>query len=230
MNSTSFFRLSAAASAVLLATGCATMTDAKVDMPAFPQERAIAHAAPPPAPRNGAIFQAAGYRPLFEDHRARQPGDALTIQIQEVVSASQQSTTKVGRNNSIDAGISAFPFASARTLGRTNVEAGTSITGDANGQTGNSSSFTGVIAVTVREVLPNGNLVVAGDKQIGINGNVDTLRFTGVVDPKTIRGGNVVSSTQVADARLEQKGRGDVGRVQGIGWLPRFFLSVLPLL
>ena len=81
----------------------------------------------------------------------------------------------------------------------------------------------------VREVLPNGNLLVTGEKQIGVNQNVDVLRFSGIVNPTHIRGGNVVSSTQVAEARLEQRGRGDVGRIQGMGWLTRFFLSVAPV-
>ncbi|RYY60197.1 MAG: flagellar basal body L-ring protein FlgH, partial [Comamonadaceae bacterium] len=72
-------------------------------------------------------------------------------------------------------------------------------------------------------------LLVSGEKQIGVNGNVDVMRFSGIVNPATIRVGNTVSSTQVADARLEQRGRGDLGRVQGLGWLSRFFLSIAPV-
>lgn len=78
-------------------------------------------------------------------------------------------------------------------------------------------------------MLPNGNLVVAGEKQIGVNQSVDVMRFSGVVNPVTIRAGNLVSSSQVAEARLEQRGRGDVGRIQGLGWLSRFFLSIAPV-
>ena len=67
--------------------------------------------------------------------------------------------------------------------------------------------FTGAITVTVIDVLPNGNLIVAGEKQIGINQGVEFVRLSGVVDPRFIRAGNVVSSTQVADARSSTAAR-----------------------
>ena len=57
--------------------------------------------------------------------------------------------------------------------------------------------------MTVIEVLPNGNLLVAGEKQIGINQGTEFIRFSGVVNPVTIQAGNTVSSTKVADARIE---------------------------
>ena len=75
----------------------------------------------------------------------------------------------------------------------------------------------------------NGNLVVAGEKQVGINQNIESLKFAGVVSPMTIQAGNVVSSTQVADARMQVRGKGDIDRAQTTGWLSRFFLSFLPI-
>ena len=225
---TSLFLRAAAAALALLATGCATLQDARVEAHPFPQQP-IAQPAPAAPRTHGAIFQAGAYQPLFEDRRARQVGDTLTIRIEETISASQQNTTKLDRQNGLEAGISALPYASARTLGRLNAEASSSVTGKADGKTDSANSFNGTITVLVREVLPNGNMLVAGDKQIGVNGNVDVLRFSGIVQPHTIRNGNVVSSTQVAQARLEQRGRGDVGRIQGLGWLGRFFLSIAPI-
>ena len=82
--------------------------------------------------------------------------------------------------------------------------------------------------MTVIEVLPNGNLVVSGEKQIGINTGSEFVRLSGVVNPTTILAGNVVSSIQVADARLEYRGTGSVDEAQTIGWLARVFQSVLP--
>jgi flagellar L-ring protein FlgH len=214
-----------AAAAVL--AGCATTSTPTVEMHAVAPQAA----APAPAPQaaNGAIFQAATHRPLFEDRRARLVGDTLTIQIEEQVSASQQSTSKVDRNGSLSAGVSALPYASARLLGRLKAEANSDVSNSGDGKTNSNNSFSGTITVLVREVMPNGNLLVTGEKQIGVNGNVDVLRFSGIVNPVNIRGGNVVSSTQVAEARLEQRGRGDIGRVQGMGWLNRFFLSIAPV-
>ena len=86
----------------------------------------------------------------------------------------------------------------------------------------------GSITATVQEVLPNGHLVVVGEKQTGVNANVDVLRFSGTIDPRHIRPGNVVASTQVANARIESRNRGAQGEAMSIGWLARFFLSVIP--
>ncbi len=195
-----------------------------VTAPAIP-----AAAAPAPVVANGAIFQAASHRPLFEDRRARLVGDTLTIQIEETVNASQQSTTNVARDGSISAGVTALPYASAKVLGKLGVDANSSTSNKADGKTNSTNTFTGAITVMVQQVLPNGNLLVTGEKQIGVNQNVDVMRFSGIVNPTTIRVGNVVSSTQVAEARLEQRGRGDVGKAQGAGWLSRFFMTIAPV-
>ena len=96
------------------------------------------------------------------------------------------------------------------------------------GDNENANNFAGIITVTVQEVLPNGHLLVAGEKQIGVNSNVDVLRFSGTVDPRHIQPGNVVPSAQVANARIESKGRGPVDEALSIGWLGRFFLNVFP--
>ena len=97
------------------------------------------------------------------------------------------------------------------------------------GATESSNDFSGTITVIVRAVLPNGHLLIAGEKQIGVNNNVDVLRFSGQVDPRAIQPGNSVQSAQVANVRLEHRGRGAQADAQAIGWLSRVFLSVLPI-
>lgn len=96
------------------------------------------------------------------------------------------------------------------------------------GDSSANNAFTGTIAVTVIEVLPNGNLLVSGEKQMNINQGGEFVRFSGVVNPTTVSSANTVSSTQVADARMEYKGTGYIDEAQTMGWLARFFLSVLP--
>lgn len=223
MNTSPFYLAALAATL----SGCATVSAPQVDF--HPRAAQAVQPAPVAAPAQGAIFQAATHRPLFEDRRARLAGDTLTIQIEETVTASQQSTSKINRAGSISAAMTALPFASVNFLGRLNAGGESNVTGGADGKTDTSNNFAGTITVVVQQVLPNGNLLVSGEKQVGVNQNVDVLRFSGIVNPATIRGGNVVSSTQVADARMEQRGRGDIGRVQGLGWLSRFFLSIAPV-
>ena len=218
-----------AASALLLAGCASTLTTPPVPMLTAPPQQVAAYAPPVAAATTGAIFNAATHRPLFEDRRARLVGDTLTIQVEETLNASQQSTTSLDRSGSLSAGINALPFLSAANLAKLNANASSKTEQGGDGKTNSSNTFSGVITVLVQQVLPNGNLLVAGEKHIGVNQNVDILRFSGIVNPHDIRAGNTVSSTQVAEARLEQRGRGDVGRVQGLGWLTRFFLSVAPV-
>lgn len=183
------------------------------------------------APNNGSIFQSGQYRPLFEDHRARLVGDMITVQIVEKVSATQKSTSSIDKSGGLSAGITALPGISANsfTPARATLGANASNTFAGKGSTENSNDFSGTITATVVEVLPNGHLIIVGEKQIGVNHNVDVLRFSGQVDPRTIVSGNSVPSAHIANVRIEQRGRGAQADAQGIGWLGRFFLSVLPV-
>jgi flagellar L-ring protein precursor FlgH len=99
---------------------------------------------------------------------------------------------------------------------------------DGKGANTSSNDFTGTLTVTVIEVYPNGNLLVSGEKQIGLKEGEEFIRFSGVVNPNTITTANAVSSTQVADARIEYKANGFLDSAQVMGWLSRFFLSFMP--
>lgn len=184
-----------------------------------------------PAQTGGSLFAAASYRPAFEDPRARFPGDALTIQITEKVTASQSSSANITRSGSASGGVTAIPGIVGKELTRDrNFDLGGSSSNEFSGKgdNANENEFSGSITATVQEVLPNGHLLVVGEKQIGINSNVDVLKFSGTVDPRHIRPGNVVASTQVANVRIESRGRGAVDEALSIGWLGRFFLNVFP--
>lgn len=179
----------------------------------------------------GSLFQSASYRPAFEDPRARAPGDTLTIIITEKVSANQTSSASVDRSGSASGSVSAVPMVKPADLAKINnltIGGDSSNSHSGSGNNANANDFSGVITVTVQDVLPNGHLLVAGEKQIGVNSNVDVLRFSGTVDPRHIKPGNTVASTQVANARIESKGRGAVQEALSIGWLGRFFLNVFP--
>ena len=214
--------------AVLLLVGCETMNPrppVDIAQPTYAAPQAVV--APPVS--NGAIFQAGQYRPLFEDHRARLVGDSLTVQIVEKVSASQKSTSSIDKSGKLTAGVTALPLFSANSFARASAAGSSSNTFEGKGSTENSNDFSGTITATVTGVLPNGHLLIAGEKQIGVNHNVDVLRFSGQVDPRAIQPGNSVASAQIANVRIEHRGRGAQAEAQGIGWLSRFFLNVLPI-
>ena len=180
----------------------------------------------PVAPTNGAIYQASQHRPLFEDRRARHIGDMLTITIVENTSA-----VKAGASSGNKSGTASFgmPGASAvRKIFGAQVSTDASHEfSDADNQTA-SNTFSGTITVTVTEVLPNGSLIVAGEKQLAMNKGVEFVRFSGMISPDNIGTGNTIASTKVADARIEYRTNSQIDRAEATAMVSRFFQSLLP--
>ncbi|RUO35834.1 flagellar basal body L-ring protein FlgH [Aliidiomarina sanyensis] len=177
---------------------------------------------------NGSIFQAQrGYAPLFEDRRPRMTGDILTIVLQEQVSATKSSEASSSRSSNMGINLADLPDVLDRLA-----EYGFNVGSDSNflgqGAARANNTFQGTITVSVMEVLGNGNLRVRGEKQIAINQGAEYIRFSGVVNPRTISGQNTVLSTQVADARIEYIGDGYIHDGQRMGWFQRFFNRVNP--
>ena len=231
MNTATLLSRLGAATLLALAAGCAPMPQPpRVDF-AEPRPQALPAPGDARAQASGSLFSTSTYRPAFEDRRARLVGDTVTINIVENLSASQKSTSTANRTSSISGGITAFPgfdFPATDAENRTNVGAKSANDFSGKGGTESANTFVGSITATVAEVLPNGHLVVVGEKQIGVNQNVDVLRFTGTVDPRSILPGSIVSSNQVANVRVESKGRGAQYEAQTVGWLSRFFFSFMP--
>ncbi|MGR2737496.1 flagellar basal body L-ring protein FlgH [Billgrantia sp. Q4P2] len=220
--------LAITAIAMLALGGCAQVPRASV----VGEQEQINIAEPPPRMANGSIYQAhRGVQPLFEDRRPRMVGDILTIVLDEQVSASKNSQSNMSRNGSAGLDLSALPDVLER-LAEYGVDLSADLSGNSSFNGGGGSqannSFTGTITVSVLEVMHNGNLRVRGEKQIGINQGVEFIRFSGVVNPRTITGQNTVPSTAVADARIEYVGNGYISEAQHMGWLQRFFLNISP--
>lgn len=206
-------------------SGCATVPDSIVMQPTTARSQPIAAA----AASNGAIFQNNGYRPLFEDRRARMVGDVITIAIVEKTAAGKQAGSSGSKTGSVSYAISKLfgtPASTARDLG---FGANGASKFEDKGGVNSTNNFTGTITVTVIDVLQNGNLVVSGEKQIALDKSTEYIRFSGVVSPDNIIAGNVVPSTQVADARVEYRTNTNIDKTEVMGALARFFLSVMPL-
>jgi len=185
----------------------------------------------PLAEPNGSIYQPTAYGnyPLFEDRRPRNVGDIVTIVIQERTNAQKRVATSTERGSGATLGWGAVPTILPGNVSPNqdfNISGSNNMEGE--GETRADNLFTGTLTTTVVGVLPNGNLQIAGDKQIAINRGSEYLRFSGVVDPRSISGSNTVPSTQVADAKIEFRSKGVMDEVQTMGWLQRFFLNVSP--
>lgn len=196
------------------------------------QPISVRPATPPPAvPTDGSIYATGlglGNGLFFEDRRARRIGDTLTIAIVENTNASKRSATNTGRASNNSFGVTGLQGLPGKSFLGSTLGATSDFSFDGKGESSNNNVFTGTITVTVTEVLPNGNLLVSGEKQVGINQGSEYIRLSGIVNPIHLNAANTVQSTLVADARIEYRGSGAIAENQQTGWLTRFFLNVLP--
>jgi len=225
MRATSLVAVAGLLAGLLTLGGCAYLPKRE------PITRQPMTAVPPPPPPNtspGGIYNP-GYagRPLFEDQRPRNIGDILTIVIAENINAQKSSAANTSRTSATQFGTKSSGFLGG-LLGKMNLDSSGSNTFAGGGGANASNTFNGVLTVTVTNVLPNGNLVVSGEKQMLINQGNEFVRFSGVVNPNTVAGDNSVLSTDVADARIEYSAKGVINEAETMGWLQRFFLNIAP--
>ena len=192
---------------------------------------------------------ASQFRPLFEDPRARNVGDTLTITLNERTTANRSSnasaektaaadvTADLSSLSNIGGVVKGLPGAGlARSITNRAIAAGNAANGlsadstlefEGKGSSSAQNAFTGTITATVLEVLPNGNLVVAGEKQVAVSSEEEVIRVSGVVNPADLIR-NAVTSSKMADLRLEYRGRGFGDDANSPGWLTSVLLKLSP--
>ena len=221
------FSAALALAALALLSGCAsiyptTPTAVHQPMTARPESRAQA------LPATGSIYQAAYARPLFEDRRARNVGDTITINLVERNTAQKSANANATRNGNMTAGIGPISRLPLSGLNGLELEADAESEFAGKGAAAANNAFNGTITVTVIDVYPNGNLLVSGEKMVAINQGNEFIRFSGVINPNNVTAANTVQSTQVADARIEYRGSGFIDESNTMGWLQRFFVAIMP--
>jgi flagellar L-ring protein precursor FlgH len=181
-----------------------------------------------------AQIQAPSSRGLFEDRRPGRIGDTLMVILNETTRASKLGGTQASRNsnNSMSGNLNFGATVGSGSSNNTrDARVGANSTGltnfDSKGGSSASNEFSGMITVTVMEVLTNGNLVVAGEKRLAVGAEEEVIRFSGVVMPQNIQGGSIPSS-MVADARIEYRGAGVTDEVQRPGWFTQLFMRYAP--
>lgn len=181
-----------------------------------------------------AQIQAPSSRGLFEDRRAGRVGDTLMVILNETTRASKLGGTQASRNsnNSMSGNLNMGATVGSGSSNNTrDARLGANTSGltnfDSKGGSSASNEFSGMITVTVMEVLTNGNLVVAGEKRLAVGAEEEVIRFSGVVMPQNIQAGSIPSS-MVADARIEYRGAGVTDEVQRPGWFTQLFMRYAP--
>lgn len=156
---------------------------------------------------------------LFSDNKARRVGDTLTVVITETGAASSVAATKTAKTENLNYGPGFGPL----LLNIKNFGVTGGMSSDASGSTTRTDNLSASIGVTVKEVLPNGNLVVEGKRRVGMNAETQEITLTGVVRPTDISPSNTIASPLVADAQIKYGGRGPVGDKQHDGLISRIF-------
>lgn len=176
---------------------------------------------------NGSIFQQGRAVRLFEDSKAFRVGDLLSVSLAESTNATKSAATNTTKDDeaTIGAGIllGLTPTFNGDSLLSNSLTSERAFTG--SGDTAQSNSLQGEITVMVSEILPNGNLVVRGEKIIGLNQGSEFIRLTGIVRPQDVSSNNLVVSGKLANARIYYGGGGVIAEANTKGWLSRFFNS-----
>lgn len=202
--------------------------------PAYAPMEPIVYTNPAEGITQGSLYSERRGLSLFADTRARSIGDIINVVLIESTQASKNAGTAVDRGASIDV---APPTLFGRT--GTNFDVGdyTNLTLEqsaasdseftGNGSSNQSNSLTGAIAVQVARVLPNGNLMIQGEKWLALNKGEEFIQLRGIVRPEDISATNTIPSTLVADARISYGGTGVIDRANEPGWFSKFFNSPL---
>lgn len=211
----------------LLLAGCAHET-AEVKTPSFDEQI--------PKPQmnyaSGSLWQASSTG-LAEDLKARRRGDIVTVVISEQASASKQASTGTSRGTSMSAGMP-----NLLGLEKTPVKGWVDLANllnasftskfDGAGSTSRAETLSATISTKVVDVLPNGNLMIEGRRNVKVNNEDQIIVLNGTIRSRDVNSDNTISSSLIADARINYSGKGIISDRQKPGWLMNVLDSVWP--
>lgn len=173
----------------------------------------------------GSLFQDSYANNLYSDIKAHRIGDIITVYLEESMSASKQAGTSLDKSNSFSANVDSITLPNGNAIPGFGFGGGlsqdSSFSGDADAD--QSNSLQGSITVNVTRVLSNGNLEIRGEKWLMLNNGEEFVRIKGVIRSEDVSSDNSVSSTHVANARIQYGGTGAFANTQQQGWLTSFF-------
>lgn len=173
----------------------------------------------------GSLFKPNYVNNIYSDAKAHRVGDIISVILSENTQAQKNAKTELKKENStllnpiIGLGGNAATFKGDALQ----FELGQDSDFKGDSKSNQSNSLNGHISVHVLKVLPNGNLVIRGEKWMTLNNGDEYIRLTGVIRAKDISSNNTILSSKVANARIQYSGTGTFADVQEQGWLSKFF-------
>lgn len=217
-------------SVILIALSLAGCAHTQVETRSPAQEQELAR--PRTNYASGSLWQNSGGG-LMDDFKARTKGDTVTVVISETASASKEATTGTSRASDVAAGIPNFMGLEKAGINKWMdltklVNASASSKFDGSGSTTRKENLNATITARVLDVLPNGNMLIEGRRNVLVNHEDQIIVLTGQVRPRDITPDNLINSSMIADARITYSGKGVISDRQQPGWLMGIVDKVWP--
>lgn len=210
----------ALAGVLFLLAGCSSRSQP------IPAEASSNQAKPEPvyeqtvARNRGSLFNKANMLTLFSDRRAYRVGDILTVVLNERTQSSKRAATALEKGTEIQVGV---PVVGNLNTEELNLGLNSNSAFDGSSLANQENFLAGAISVRVTQLLPNGALMISGEKHLTLNRGDEYIRLQGVVRPEDIDTTNRVSSQRIADASISYFGEGDHKSANRPGWFTRLF-------
>lgn len=219
------FRIALGIFSALVLSGCSVLKKPSPGDPAFSPVAPESYSAP--APQEGSIYRDNYGLSLWSDSKASRIGDVLTIILDESTDSSKTAKTEISKEDTNALSVTQLLGTIPTWKGNQFLNSATDNTREFGGESKSSqnNALAGSLSVTVAKVLPNGNMIVRGEKWITLTDGKEYLRLTGIVRPFDVTPDNRILSSRVADAKIEYSGTGAGADSNRVGWASRIFMS-----
>jgi len=182
----------------------------------------------PPAPATGSIYNGGRNDNWFGRKRDYKVGDIVTVILNEETQADRRNSTTATRETSNDIMESLTPkLPFPKALAGLPLS-GSTIESNGSGTAAQRATLRGSIAATVTQVLPNGNLVVRGEKQLDLSEGSEVIRVAGIVRTDDVGPDGTVFSRRLANAQISYTGTGDLASAAKVPWGTGFLMKLWP--
>jgi flagellar L-ring protein precursor FlgH len=229
INSSSLLRGTLAAGLVCGLTACSSVPSSNMGhSPQF--EPVYPIAAAPAKPATGAIYVGRQSDSWFGKSKSFQVGDVITVLLNESSQATRTqngSITRESKNDMVPKGLANWGKGLGGFMNGIKMD-GSSMSNKGTGAADQQATLTGSVAVSVVEVMPNGNLVLRGEKQLALTEGSEIIQVAGIIRPDDVSPSNTVQSKRLANAQIAYRGSGDLANATKAGWGTSTLLKIWP--
>jgi len=187
-------------------------------------------AAAPAKPATGAIYVGRQSDSWFGKSKSFQVGDVITVLLNESSQASRTQNgtiTRESKNDMVPTGLANWGKGLGGFMNGIKMD-GSSMSNKGTGAADQQATLTGSVAVSVVEVMPNGNLVLRGEKQLALTEGSEIIQVAGIIRPDDVSPSNTVQSKRLANAQIAYRGSGDLANATKAGWGTSALLKIWP--